>query len=436
MAKQTEFNKFISDIEPSQSTVTYISRVQNTLREYLSTHETYRSVHVDTFLSGSYAKHTSIRPVLHDGKRDVDIIVVTNHTNDDKPSDVLNELHTVLLENADYETAVIDGQAVTIEMSGINIDVVPVIVDEDDDALYYIGDVNTEEWIKTDPKGHKAWATSVNKDNCDAFKPLVKIIKWWRRKNCPDDTNYPKGITLEKIIADNLGDATLSTENLLISTMQSIIAAYKESYVDVGINPIIQDPSDKIDDNDLLAGYSTGDFKAFVEKLTDHISLLDNEGTDNAVWRKILGESFPAGTSTHALAEYNLQSCLTAPHRQKLRYPYQGGASVFISAKVRTASGEEVDYQNNGEPLAKNCTLVFTAITGAKPPYQVKWQVVNTGEEARNARGLRGGFENSDIGINKKKESTLYTGSHSVQCFVICRNACIARSRPFIVNII
>lgn len=436
MAKQTEFDKFISDIEPSKSTVTYISSVQSTLRDYLSTHETYQSVHVDTFLSGSYAKHTSIRPVLHDGKRDVDIIVVTNHTNAAKPSDVLNELHTVLLSNSNYETATIDGQAVTIEMSGINIDVVPVIVDENDDTLYYVGDVDTEKWIKTDPRGHKAWATEVNKENSNAFKPLVKIFKWWRRINCPDDTNYPKGITLEKIVADNLGDASLSTESFLMSTMQNIVAAYKESYIDEDINPVIKDPSEKINDNDLLAGYSTEDFQAFVDNLTEHISLLDNEGTDNAVWRKILGERFPAGSSTHALAEYNLQSCLTAPHRQRLPYPYQGGASVFISAKVRTATGEEVDYQNNGEPLAKNCTLVFTAITGAKHPYQVKWQVVNTGAEARNARGLRGGFENSDIGLNKKKESTLYTGSHSVQCFVICRNACIARSRPFIVNIV
>ena len=436
MAKQTDFDKFRSDIEPSESTVTYISSVQSTLRDYLSSHDTYQSVHVDTFLSGSYAKHTSIRPVLHDGKRDVDIIVVTNHTKDDQPSDVLDELHTVLLDSNTYKSATIDGQAVTIEMSGINIDVVPVIIDESDDSLYYIADEVTEKWIKTDPKGHKAWATSVNKDNCNAFKPLVKILKWWRRVNCPDDTKYPKGITLEKIIADNLGDATLSTESLLMSTMQNIVAAYKESYTEEGINPVISDPSEKIEDNDLLAGYSPDDFKAFVKKLVEHLELLDNEGTDNDVWRTILGERFPAGSSKHALAEFNQQTCLDAPHRQKLPYPYQGGSSVFISAKVRTASGEEVDYQSNGEPLAKNCSLVFTAITGAKHHYQIKWQVVNTGAEATTARGLRGGFENSDIGLNKKKESTYYSGCHSVQCFVICKGACVAKSRLFIVNII
>lgn len=68
MAKQTDFNKFLSNIEPSPTTVSYISSIQTNLREYLKNHEEYKKIHVDTFLSGSYAKHTSIRPVLGDKK--------------------------------------------------------------------------------------------------------------------------------------------------------------------------------------------------------------------------------------------------------------------------------------------------------------------------------------------------------------------------------
>ena len=79
MAKQKDFDAFLSNIEPSQSTVSYISSVQNNLRNYLENHTTYKNIHIETFLSGSYAKHTSIRPVANDKKRDVDIIVVTNY---------------------------------------------------------------------------------------------------------------------------------------------------------------------------------------------------------------------------------------------------------------------------------------------------------------------------------------------------------------------
>ena len=80
MAKQADFNKFLTNIEPSKSTVEYISSIQNNLRNYLETHEDYKHIHIETFLSGSYAKHTSIRPVLNDKKRDVDIVVVVGHS--------------------------------------------------------------------------------------------------------------------------------------------------------------------------------------------------------------------------------------------------------------------------------------------------------------------------------------------------------------------
>lgn len=48
-------------------------------------------------------------------------------------------------------------------MSGISVDVVPVIVDENDNQLYYIGDSETGNWTVSDPKGHKVWSTEVNK---------------------------------------------------------------------------------------------------------------------------------------------------------------------------------------------------------------------------------------------------------------------------------
>lgn len=334
MAKQADFNKFLTNIEPSKSTVEYISSVQNNLREYLETHEDYKYIHVETFLSGSYAKHTSIRPVLNDKKRDVDIVVVTNYSSQDSSIDVLEELRDVLLESDKYKTATIQSHSVGIELQGINIDVVPVIADPDDNELYYIGDSDNGSWIKTDPKGHKTWSTEVNKNNNTEYKPLVKIFKWWRRTNCPDTEKYPKGITLEKIIADNLGDSSLSTEDFFISTIQNIISAYKEDYVDKGINPVIYDPSDKIENNDLLAGYKTSDFKAFINKLSEHADILNTNGTENETWRQILGTEFPKDSTTASYSSLSkaitCEMCVQASHKQKPIWPIQRGGAAFI----------------------------------------------------------------------------------------------------------
>lgn len=433
MAKQKDFDTFLSNIEPSSSTVQYISSVQNNLRDYLKNHSTYSSVHKDTFLSGSYAKHTSIRPSKNDKKRDVDIIVVTAHSSSDDSSKVIEELRDALIQSKTYEMAEIQHHSVGIDLSQVSVDVVPVIQDTNDDQLYYIGDSDVGGWTKTDPKGHKAWSTTINQDNNNEYKPLVKIFKWWRRTNCPDDIKYPKGITLEKLIADNLGDSSASTEVFLIETMENIVSAYKETYADVGMVPWLEDPSEKIQGNNLLAGYTPNDFSAFIYKVDEHLKLLNDEGTENETWRKILGTEFPK--DSQAKSSYNLIVCENASHRQRMLWPFARGGAVFINTTVIGPDGNNIEYESNGSPLEKNCSLHFKALTGVKPPYRVMWQITNTGEEARNAGCLRGTFENSDLGSNGKREATAYTGSHSVQCFVIKGAACVAKSKPYIINI-
>lgn len=215
--------------------------------------------------------------------------------------------------------------------------------------------------------------------------------------------------------------------------MQNTVAAYLEPYVSKGRVPFLGDPSEKVGYNDLLAGYSITDFKAFIEKINEHILLLSDEGTGNDTWRKILGSEFPREAKPKSSSSAYM--CQYASHRQKTPWAFSRGGVVFISLEVKDKLGEVVNYENNGDPLGKGCSLVFRAMTGVKPPYTVKWQVTNTGIEATKANCLRGGFENSDILPNIKHESTSYTGSHSVQCFIIQKGVCVAKSKDFIINI-
>ncbi|WP_412072410.1 nucleotide-binding domain-containing protein [Pseudomonas fluorescens] len=64
--------------------------------------------------------------------------------------------------------------------------------------------------------------------------------------------------------------------------------------------------------------------------------------------------------------------------------------------------------------------------------------VLNTGLDASRQRGLRGGFEEGIVqgGRLERRESTLYAGSHSTECFIVKEGYCLARSGPFIVNVL
>ena len=102
-----------------------------------------------------------------------------------------------------------------------------------------------------------------------------------------------------------------------------------------------------------------------------------------------------------------------------------------------TENGVSRPYQNNDAAIPKNCSIDFGLVVSPnllKGGYTVKWQVVNTGDEARIANGLRGGFE-TEVNSTKRHESTSYQGTHYVQAFLLKRGKCIAMSREFVVNI-
>lgn len=297
MCNKIYFSKFLSNIEPSSSTIDTVSSIQSNLRIFLSNN--YNN-YISSFLSGSYAKNTCIRPTAKDDtKRDVDIVVITNLNKAVSSDSVLLQLYKMFSSTKKYSDVILQHHSVGITMSQLKIDVIPVLVDQKDKELYYIADSQTGKWYKTDPKGHIKWSTEVNRVNDGLYKPLVKIFKWWRQINCPSNIKFPKGITLEKIIADNIDCSLRTIELTLVNTMVNIVESY-ENYTNALKLPIIRDPSPKIESNNLLSGYKFVDFYSFVETIRNNLSDLSDEvngfntcGFSNDLWRKILGSEFP-----------------------------------------------------------------------------------------------------------------------------------------------
>lgn len=130
----------------------------------------------------------------------------------------------------------------------------------------------------------------------------------------------------------------------------------------------------------------------------------------------------------NSIIPYEIRTALSVTHRQTAPWKLPAWNAVIISA---TANGKPI---KSGEPLDKGMNLKFEAKYFSNKPYYIKWQVTNTGVEARNC--LRGDFYNSDDGtVNIRTESTAYVGIHYVQCFIISGNKCIAKSREFIVKV-
>lgn len=168
------------------------------------------------------------------------------------------------------------------------------------------------------------------------------------------------------------------------------------------------------------------------------------ERETSSVMRKFASESRGSATpgpTNNSLARLvpsasNSVSRFAVPHRQPPRWPVRRTPhQVSIRGYAEKRDGFRpfhYEYRNDGEALPKEATLKFHASTDVPRPYDVFWQVVNTGEEARIFNNLRGDFYADGL---IRTESSYYSGMHWVECFIVKDGACVARSGEFVVNI-
>jgi Adenylyl/Guanylyl and SMODS C-terminal sensor domain/Cyclic GMP-AMP synthase DncV-like, nucleotidyltransferase domain len=115
-------------------------------------------------------------------------------------------------------------------------------------------------------------------------------------------------------------------------------------------------------------------------------------------------------------------------HAAAVPWRVANGGRVSLSAWVYPAlkKGHRL-WQLSARGVPKHVALKFTAETNVRAPYEVYWQVVNTGQEAAAERALRGEFTEQQRGT-VRWETTAYAGTHWVEAFVVKDGVCVARS--------
>ena len=119
-------------------------------------------------------------------------------------------------------------------------------------------------------------------------------------------------------------------------------------------------------------------------------------------------------------------------HGDRPPWPMDLRGRVRVTAQAAHKGFRTLGLNSNGRRLHKGFNLLFEAQANVVPPFDVYWQVVNTGKEAEVGRGLRGTIFK---GESVQRESTLYRGKHWIECFVVKDAVCVARSGEFFINI-
>jgi len=253
-----------------------IEKKQNGLREKLRLDEDITLE--DDFLTGSYRRHTILKPKDADEKFDVDVFIA--FSNDEYGEKDLEELREITIKalrkvKENYPELGITGlneeqaRSVGVEFGGIfQIDVVPSIQIEKD-KLYKIFDKRSGQPVRSNPKLHGERLTEANEQTASGtvqrLVPIVKLLKAWKREKC----DYMKSFHLEILAVEILG-------NEKIESYSEGIAKFFANAVGYLREACLEDPANP---DNIIDEY------------------LDNDGTRNDILDLINSENIIAGNA-------------------------------------------------------------------------------------------------------------------------------------------
>lgn len=283
-----DFSAFLSSIQPGEDDVTAAKSAHEKVREQLRTDEDSKEAHKDTFLSGSYSRHTAINEI-----NDVDVICILDLDHRiTEPEVCLAWIQGILARY--YKETKRQGRSVGANAAkGVWLDIVPATPVSTDDGPLWIPDRQAREWVQTHPKGQIAASLSRNKTTDGYYVQVAKLLKFWRDRLGTDPCN-PKSYILEALIHGTIGYPS-SHAQAIVNVLEGINHTYG-SYRNLDSVPVISDPG--YTSVNVAKRWSSSEFKAFLTNVknaaTAARSAYDSkdEAASRKLWRQIFGSTF------------------------------------------------------------------------------------------------------------------------------------------------
>jgi hypothetical protein len=311
------FKEFLTEIEPSPSYKEDQQTGHKTLRKRLAEDVEFKTIHVNTFLQGSYKRNTAVHP----GK-DVDIVVVTSLNPDAlSAADANAKLGKVLRKYYPTGTVTQQNRSFCVSLSYVTMDVVIAASrylnqktwllesvrladsleagDGWSDQPLLIPDRDLGRWVETHPKAQLKWTTELNASCGGYFVPLVKMFKWWRKETY-QKPKYPKGYVLERLAGECVDQSKRDHAEGFVQLLENIHSKYS-FYAAAGLVPVLPDPG--VPSHNVAHRLSADDFKTFMDKVaaalpTARAALAEADTKKSAdLWRKLFGDKFPAASA-------------------------------------------------------------------------------------------------------------------------------------------
>lgn len=293
------FQVFLRGISPPPTQISLARQSHNALRDFLETDSYFGDLTQGTFLNGSYARHTAIRPM-----KDVDIIaVVDTEWLQDDPSAAMKSLQRKLSQRyRDWRTRR-RRRAVKVGLSTISLDVVLAVAPNGLEHPLRIPDRDLKQWITTDPKRQLALVADLTAKTDSNYSRLVRFLKAWCRERIPGPYR-PSSFVLEcavyRVVVKRPDRYAGELREAFYNLLQDLHAwdfGRRDAWLSFG-QPLVPDPA--LPDVNVAKGWDGNRADRVMEGLALAVrraeAALGGRWDDSEVnhWRTLFGGAFPA----------------------------------------------------------------------------------------------------------------------------------------------
>jgi tRNA nucleotidyltransferase (CCA-adding enzyme) len=287
-----------------------VNRLRDRLADYIKEHPDYGLVKM--LHAGSVMKGTALKTV-----NDMDVAVYvrpSDETVDDRRllswlADRLREVYPTM--KSEQFTPRDHCVTVSFKGSGLDVDVVPVIADDDNEDHGCLIVKDTGKRVRTSIPMHLEFIRKRKNAQLDHFAQVVRLVKWWVRQRKSEDTTFRFKSFMVELICAKLADEGLDCSDYpralerffayVVTTglKERIIFTdyYKADAASASTDPIqIFDPVNP--QNNVAAQYSEVNRSAIVEAAADALDAITEahyattQGRAVEMWKLVLGPSF------------------------------------------------------------------------------------------------------------------------------------------------
>lgn len=337
------FSDFLSNIRLTDALKAELISAHQTLRDRLDSDDLTKDLIVETFLQGSYARSTCIKPEP-EKKVDVDVVAVTNIDHEFvSPKEAFSKF--VPFVEKYYDDYQQQSRSIGISLPKVDVDLVITAAPNEEvkqaiqrtylssaftvedilkrdsnmieryrlDSLgdFFNVDGNSDEWksepllipdydkniwFRTHPLAQIRWTAMKNKASNGHYINVVKAIKWWKRVALPN-LKHPKSYPLERFIGECCPDRITSVGEGIVKSFETIALHYPHK-------PVLPDIG--VPEHDVFSSLSDKEYAAFYSMVCKDVKIAkrayESDDTEESVrlWRTFFRDSkeFPEFNGT------------------------------------------------------------------------------------------------------------------------------------------